>query len=405
MGVTCDLLVVGGGPAGAAAAIRGVAAGLSVVVCDKASFPRDKTCGDGLTASALRLLERLGLDPAAVAGWEPVGAVVLRSPSGRVVELPLPADGLFAAVAPRAALDVALLDVAARRGAEIRQGAALRSLRPFPGGIEALLGGGPSSASTGDAVTARYVVAADGMYSTVRRLTGVSGPHLGEWHAFRQYFTGVDDRRLWVMFEPDLLPGYAWVFPVAGGRANVGFGLPRRPGISVRPMAAQWRDLLQRPALRALLGGAEPEGHHRAWPIPADLARGPLSSGRVLFAGDAAGATDPMTGEGIGQALLTGVLAAEAVAAAGADPDAVGRRYGEAVHHQLAADLRFAAALGGVLRSRAGARAAVRAAGLTPWTRRNFARWLFEDYPRALVLTPARWRRGALTGPGAYQAA
>jgi hypothetical protein len=75
------------------------------------------------------------------------------------------------------------------------------------------------------------------------------------------------------------------------------------------------------------------------------------------------------------------------------------------VRHHLATDLHFAAALGAVLRSNAGARAAVRAAGLSPWTRRNFARWLFEDYPRALVLTPSRWRRGALTGPGAYRAA
>ncbi|MDQ1515644.1 MAG: menaquinone-9 beta-reductase, partial [Actinomycetota bacterium] len=58
-----------------------------------------------------------------------------------------------------------------------------------------------------------------------------------------------------------------------------------------------------------------------------------------------------------------------------------------------------------ILTSRAGARAAVRAAGLTPWTKRNFARWLFEDYPRALVLTPSRWRKGAFTGPGAYRAA
>ena len=56
-----------------------------------------------------------------------------------------------------------------------------------------------------------------------------------------------------------------------------------------------------------------------------------------------------------------------------------------------------------MLRSQAGARAAVRAAGLTPWTRRHFARWLFEDYPRALVLTPTRWRKGAFTGPGAYR--
>ena len=101
---------------------------------------------------------------------------------------------------------------------------------------------------------------------------------------------------------------------MAGGRANVGFGIPRRPGVSVRPMAAQWRELVERPSLRAVLGGAEPEGHHRAWPIPADLGRAPLSAGRVLFAGDAAGATDPMTGEGIAQALLTGILAAEAIA-------------------------------------------------------------------------------------------
>ncbi|HZQ80170.1 MAG TPA: geranylgeranyl reductase family protein [Acidimicrobiia bacterium] len=399
MGPSCDLLVVGGGPAGAAAAIRGAAAGLSVVVCDKATFPRDKTCGDGLTASALRLLERLGLEPSVVAGWQPVAGVALRSPSGRVVELPLPGDGCFAVVAPRAALDAALLDVAARRGVEVRQGAALESLRSGAEAIEAVVGG--------EAIAARYVVAADGMYSTVRRLSGggAGGPHLGEWHAFRQYFTGVPDRRLWILFEPDLLPGYAWVFPVAGGRANVGFGLPRRPGVSVRPMAAQWRELLQRPALRALLGSAEPEGQHRAWPIPADIGRAPLSAGRVLFAGDAAGATDPMTGEGIAQALVTGVLAAEAVAAEGDDPAAVGRRYGAAVEHHLVADLRFAAALAAVLRSRAGARAAVRAAGLTPWTRRHFARWMFEDYPRALVLTPSRWRRGVFTGPGAYRAA
>ena len=389
--------MVGGGPAGAAAAVRGAAAGLSVVVCDKATFPRDKTCGDGLTTTALRLLERLGLDPTMVEGWERVDEVVLRSPSGRIVELPLPTDGLYAAVAPRSTLDAALLDVAARCGAEIRHGAALESIQPSENGIETTVGE--------ETVTAGYVIAADGMYSTVRRLTGVEGPHLGEWHAFRQYFTGVADRRLWVFFEPDLLPGYAWIFPVAGGRANVGFGLPRRPGLSVRPMAGQWRDLLERPALREVLGDAEPEGHHRAWPIPADLGRAPLSSGRVLFTGDAAGATDPMTGEGIAQALLTGILAAEAIAAGNGDPARVARRYDAAVQHHLARDLRFAAALGRILTSPAGARGAVRAAGLTPWTRRNFARWMFEDYPRALILTPSRWRRGAFTGPGAYRAA
>jgi flavin-dependent dehydrogenase len=125
----------------------------------------------------------------------------------------------------------------------------------------------------------------------------------------------------------------------------------------------------------------------------------------VLFAGDAAGATDPMTGEGIAQALVTGILAVEAIVGGGTDPAAVGRRYHAAVQHHLARDLRFSAALGRILASTRGARGAVHAAGLTPWTRRNFVRWMFEDYPRALIFTPSRWQRGAFAGPGAYRTA
>ncbi|MDQ3943930.1 MAG: geranylgeranyl reductase family protein [Actinomycetota bacterium] len=390
-----DLLVVGGGPAGAAAAITAAGAGLSVLVCDKSTFPRDKTCGDGLTADALRRLEAFGLVPSDVKGFTPVTDVVVRSPSGRIVELPLPADGLYAAVAPRASLDTALFDLAGRQGAELRPGVALERLDQDDGGVRAHL-------ADGSHPTASYLVAADGVYSTVRKLVAPAPEaYLGEWHAFRQYFTGVDDPRLWVVFERDLLPGYTWVFPLGDGRANVGFGVPRRPGVSVRPMAAVWRDLPQRPALRQVLGDAVAEGTHRAWPIPADLGRAPLSVGRVLFVGDAAGATDPMTGEGIAQALVTGALAAEAVAAAG-DPAGVARRYATAVERHLGPDLRFAARLGRILRSPLGARAAVRAADLSGWTRRNFARWLFEDYPRALLLTPTRWHRGAMSGAGAY---
>jgi hypothetical protein len=83
------------------------------------------------------------------------------------------------------------------------------------------------------------------------------------------------------------------------------------------------------------------------------------------------------------------------VIAGGTTPEKVGARYRERVERDLGRDLRFAALLQRVLRSPTGARAAIRAAGLTGWTRRNFARWMFEDYPRALVLTPDRWSRGA----------
>jgi len=95
--ITCDVIVVGAGPAGTAAAIELQRGGRHVVVVDKAVFPRDKCCGDGLTTLALRELEHLGLDPATVAGWRDVSSAWLRSPSGREVELPLPTDGKFAA--------------------------------------------------------------------------------------------------------------------------------------------------------------------------------------------------------------------------------------------------------------------------------------------------------------------
>src|SRR5690606_7484268 len=158
----------------------------------------------------------------------------------------------------------------------------------------------------------------------VRRHLGLATPgYRGEWHAFRQYLDGVGPRatrELFVWFEPDLLPGYAWSFPLGGGVANVGFGIQRGGKVQrVQEMASIWRELLDRPHIREVLGpGARPEGRHKAWPIPARIDRIPLSGRRTLFAGDAAAATDPLTGEGIAQALVSGLLAAEAIGSAGA---------------------------------------------------------------------------------------
>ena len=409
---TADVAVVGGGPAGSAAAITLARAGRSVVLVDKATFPRDKCCGDGLTTGALRRLEALGLRPEAVASWFPVADVHVRGPAGHDVVFPLPRGcGLYGAVARRADLDSALLDVARAEGVEVHDGCALRAAHVHGAGDSVVLdvdGLGP--------VRARYAVGADGMWSRLRksltaRRNGDDDAYLGEWHAFRQYFTGVSDAaatELWVWFEPDLLPGYAWSFPLGDGRANVGFGVQRRAGVSARVMKAQWADLLARPHVRAALGdGARPESPHKAWPIPARVHRSALSAagGRALFVGDAARATDPMTGEGIGQALETGVLAAEAMLGAGAlAPERAASAYQSVVRAGLAVDNRLAGRLSEMgIAHRKGLRATLRLAGATGWTRRNFARWLFEDYPRAVVVTPHRWHRGMFSGPGAYR--
>jgi geranylgeranyl reductase family protein len=394
-----DLLVVGAGPAGVAAALTAQVRGLDVVLVDKAAFPRDKTCGDGLTTSALRLLERLGVDVPALPGYSSVRETVLVSPSGREVRLPLPNDGEHSAVVPRLDLDAVLVQRARDAGVTVHEEAALVALDGRGDGMCARFGDGST-------VDTSYVVAADGQWSAVRRLRSPGArADLGTWHAFRQYFRGVGDARQWVLFERDLLPGYAWVFPLPGGRANVGFGVLRDAEIDGKALGALWRDVITRSRLRRVLGpDAEPEGPHRAWPIPAAYAQERLTDGRVLYAGDAAGVVDPMTGEGIAQALETGMLAADAVARGG-PPAAVTARYRRAVERAVGRDLRFATALQRVLRSTLGARAAIRAAGLTDWTRRNFARWMFEDYPRAALLTPDRWRRGLFSAPGAYRTA
>lgn len=402
-----QVVVAGAGPAGAAAAITLARLGLRVALVDKAAFPRDKCCGDGLTTAALRRMEHLGLDPAQVESWEAVGDVVVVGSDGRAVELPLPDDGAqFAASARRSDLDAALVRVATGAGATLLEANAVAGVNAATGwpGLEVEL-------ADGSFLRCAYLIAADGAWSPVRKLLGAgTDGYLGNWQAGRQYYAGAGPaaKKLWVWFEPDMVPGYAWSFPLAGGVVNVGYGVLRdSEGKLTGNLKGQRIDFLERPHIAEVLGpDAEPAGAWKAWPIPAQVGETSLSAlgGRVLFAGDAARACDPMTGEGIAQALETGELAALALASAGpSDPSGAATRYEKQLRWGMALDDKLARALSRVLARRSGSAKALAIVAKSEWSKRNFARWMFEDYPRAVLATPHRWSRGMFTRPGAYR--
>ena len=145
------------------------------------------------------------------------------------------------------------------------------------------------------------------------------------------------------------------------------------------------------------------EARHTAWPIPAQIDKAKIAAGRVLIVGDAATATDSLTGEGIGQGLLTGRLAGEAILAGGAiDPEGVRAHYERAVRKHLVADHRMSVVLGRFVATSFGTRGGMRVVDINDWTRRNFARWMFEDEPRAIALTPRRWHRAMFRRDGAF---
>ena len=403
--LACDVLIVGAGPSGIAAALTLRANNFDVIVIDKAIFPRDKCCGDGLTTGALRILDELGFDPQTVPNWTVCSDVWLRSPSGTEMQFALPTKGQFAAIAPRIELDHALVHLARSKNIRVLEGHEFVSVREQTSDHITI---DISSNDKCETVQSKFLIASDGMWSPVRKSLGMSTPgYLGEWHAFRQYannVTGSAKDRLHVWFDKDLLPGYAWSFPLQNGRVNIGFGILRGGKYSVQQMKDLWPNLLARKHIAKALGSdVVMEDRHTAWPIPARVTSAPLSSGRVLFIGDAACVTDSLTGEGIGQALLSGQLSAQAIVAGlGREASVTRNKYEQLVKQNFFADHRMSMSLGTILKSSLGARAALRIANLTPWTRRNFVRWMFEDEPRAAIFTPSRWHRNFLRRDGAY---
>ena len=317
-----DVVVVGGGPAGAAcaAAARRAEPAARVLVLDRARFPRDKVCGDGIAPEALDVLAGLGMDPDVLTeGYARVPRLRLRSPGGAVVDRTMHRP---ARVVPRAVLDGRILEAALATGAEFRRHV-VRRLEVRADGVD-----------IDGVLTAGVVVGADGAESVVRRALGIApNPPHELAIAIRGYApvpAGLADVQLIATTE-QRWPAYAWSFPLGDGRANVGYGELVSGGVNRAGLLA---------GLERLLPGVD-AAELRAHRLPLSTGRPRTPDGRVLLAGDAASLINPLTGEGIFYAVLSGALAgAASVAGASAGAEyrtALRRRLGRHLLHSSTA--------------------------------------------------------------------
>ncbi|MFI1655089.1 geranylgeranyl reductase family protein [Streptomyces sp. NPDC020472] len=338
-----QVIVVGAGPAGSAAAAHLARAGVDVLLLEKSGFPREKVCGDGLTPGAVHQLVRLGIDVDAP-GW-------MRNKGMRWVcgghraELDWPRLGAFpdfGLTRSRHDFDDVLATHARATGARLRTH--VKVTGPLTDRAGQVIGVSASQGPGAEPVRylAPLVVAADGASARTALGLGIErdakrpvavaarryyrsearshDPYLELWADLRCPGTGLD------------LPGYGWVFPLGDGRVNVGLGaLPqqrRRRPVDLRATLEHWLPRL--PEEWGLHEGSA-DSPLRSAPLPMGLNRRPQYRRGLLLVGDSAGMVSPWSGEGIAQAMEAAEVAAEIIALALARP--AGPRREEALHH------------------------------------------------------------------------
>lgn len=332
------MLVVGGGPAGSAAAYWLASTGRDVLLIERSTHPRERVCGDALTPIAVGELIDMGCDPSA-ARWHRHHGLRITA-HGQSLEVPWPRDGQwpgYGVVVRRSRLDALTFARAQSAGARVLSGTEVTAPLITDGHLRGCVA--RASGATHEQVTARarYVVIADGPRShfgralgTVRTRTYVQGL------AMRAYYPTPRHAEPWIESVFALaddagsqLPGYGWVFPVGDGTANVGVGLLSHhygnEAISLERLFEQWTQQIPE---RWEIDPAGPRTEPAGGRLPMGGSVRPRSGPNWVVVGDAAGSINPWNGDGVGPALATGRLAAEVIGQAlDADDGLELRRY------------------------------------------------------------------------------
>ena len=311
--VRADVVVVGAGPSGSAAAAWAARSGRDVLLIDACEFPRDKACGDGLTPRAVAELRALGLRDWLDGRIRHHGLRMAGYGADVEVRWPGKSFPMTSSAVPRTELDDRIRGVAADSGAAMALGRKCVDVaRDSAGRVEAVI------LADGSRVGCRWLIVADGARSPLGRVLG------RQWHqqtvygvAARAYLASPRADEPWISSDLELrsadgqvLPGYGWIFPLGNGQVNIGVGAlatAKRPAeVALRPLLRHYADLK-----RSAWGfTGQPQAHASAL-LPMGGAVSGVAGPNWMLIGDAAACVNPLNGEGIDYGLETGRLAAQ----------------------------------------------------------------------------------------------
>ncbi len=311
-----DAVIVGGGPSGSTCAVFLGKMGHRVLLLDKAKFPRDKTCGDAISGKSMGVLREMGL-LGNMEGIEnsKIYGVTFSSPEGYVVEIPFRNEENVGYCARRLVYDNMLFQNARKYATVMEEFTVTDILKAgdYVVGVKGLSKDGKENE-----FKAKVVVGADGATSVVANKLGMD--RLEEAHhcvAVRAYFKGVTGmtNNIELHFVQSIVPGYFWIFPLDSGLANVGAGLLTKDFKKRKINLRDWmmNEIKTNPLFKDRFRNATLASEVKAWSLPFGSKRRKNHGNGFVLVGDAASLIDPFTGEGIGNAMTSGNLAAKAI--------------------------------------------------------------------------------------------
>lgn len=310
-----DVIVIGAGPSGSSAASFLARKGIDVLLLDRTTFPRDKTCGDGLTPRCVAMLDDIGVLSEVEKVSHRINSARIFSPNGKAVKTTLKFHGKipdYMLVSPRYLLDNILYRQAVKHGAHFEGNSKVIDIQQRDEGVTVIA----KQQQKEVFFQAKIVIIATGASLSLLKKTGFIDTIPSPIIAARAYYEGVRgiSDSFDFHFDGVELPGYGWVFPLGDRRANIGLGyIPNGKTRGKRNIKKMLKDFVELPAFREMLSSATPTTEIKSYPIRTDFSTAKTYYKRTILIGEAAGLVNPLTGEGIDYALESGKIAAQHV--------------------------------------------------------------------------------------------